>query len=320
MAIIASIDGPNRRIYLHADTADAEVHPVDIYKEMRTFRRTDENLRKYDLFLKAEGYVSKGGGKFTPILVTCLDGTRIVPYDSTHTLTITGEIINDDGTSGLDCFDKTLLTPTSVVDINYFPPQVEVIEVVSGSGVTEQDKLDIADRVWDEILTGATHNIASSAGRRLRALGDIVTASVSDAGATADSFITDLTENRDEFYDDQLIRFTSGNLIGHVRPILSYDGTTKTITVSETMIEAPDDGSDFDIIPTHVHPITQISQGVWDNLTAQEIETMIAELHKLQGLLVGKPMTVTPTSRDVDDISQVISGDGETSTTVTRQP
>lgn len=152
MAVIANIDGPNRLIYLHADTQNAEVHPVDIYKEMRTFRRTDENLRKYDLFLKAEGYVPKGGGKFTPILVTCLLGTRIVPYDATHELTITGEIITDEGTSGVACFDRSGLTPGVVVDINYVPPQVEVIEIVSGSGVTEQDKLDIADRVWDKTL------------------------------------------------------------------------------------------------------------------------------------------------------------------------
>ncbi|NIT55415.1 MAG: hypothetical protein GWN00_04010, partial [Aliifodinibius sp.] len=30
---------------------------------------------------------------------------------------------------------------------------------------------DIADAVWDEVLTGATHNIANSAGRRLREIG-----------------------------------------------------------------------------------------------------------------------------------------------------
>jgi hypothetical protein len=46
--------------------------------------------------------------------------------------------------------------------------------------------------------------------------------------------------------------------------------------------------------------------------------TEIHELHKLQGLHPDHPMTVTPTSRTVDTIEQTISGDGETSTTVTR--
>lgn len=160
MAVIANIDGPNRRIYLHADTKNAEVDPMDIYKAQRSLRRTDESLRRYDLFLGASGYTSKGGGKFTPKLTTCLSDvygllTEIVPYDETGTLTIIGEIISDKGTSGLACFDKTLLTPGVLVDINYFPPQVEVIEVNTGSGISEQDKLDIIGGVWAWIITGS---------------------------------------------------------------------------------------------------------------------------------------------------------------------
>lgn len=44
----------------------------------------------------------------------------------------------------------------------------------------------------------------------------------------------------------------------------------------------------------------------------------ITELHQLQGLDPDNPMTVTPTGRTVGDITQVISGDGDTSSTVTR--
>jgi hypothetical protein len=42
------------------------------------------------------------------------------------------------------------------------------------------------------------------------------------------------------------------------------------------------------------------------------------ELHRIHGLKSGEPMTVTPTSRVAGDISQTISGDGTTTTTVTR--
>ena len=48
------------------------------------------------------------------------------------------------------------------------------------------------------------------------------------------------------------------------------------------------------------------------------ITPMIDELHKLQGLDAANPMTVTPTSRVAGSISQTISGDGEMTTTVTR--
>ena len=44
----------------------------------------------------------------------------------------------------------------------------------------------------------------------------------------------------------------------------------------------------------------------------------INELWQLQGLDSDNPMTVTPTSRAAGNISQTISGDGETTSTVTR--
>ncbi|NIT61118.1 MAG: hypothetical protein GWN00_34420 [Aliifodinibius sp.] len=57
--------------------------------------------------------------------------------------------------------------------------------------------------------------------------------------------------------------------------------------------------------------------GLINGLTTAQ-ETWLDELYQLQGLKDGSPMTVTPTSRSVGGISQTISGDGETSTTVTR--
>lgn len=46
--------------------------------------------------------------------------------------------------------------------------------------------------------------------------------------------------------------------------------------------------------------------------------TTLDELHRIHGLKSGEPMTVTPTSRTAGTISQTISGDGTTTTTVTR--
>lgn len=144
----------------------------------------------------------------------------------------------------------------------------------------------ITDAVWDETLTGVTHNIPTSSGRRLRELGTVVSASVDDPAATLDSFITTLTETRDDFYNDQLIRFTSGNLEGYVRPILSYNGTTKTLVVAESMIEAPDNGSDFDLIPTHVHPIEQIASATWEEV-ATDHENDLTMGDRIRRILFG---------------------------------
>lgn len=49
------------------------------------------------------------------------------------------------------------------------------------------------------------------------------------------------------------------------------------------------------------------------------VQTLVDELHKLQGLDAANPMTVTPTARTAGAITQAIAGDGETTTTVTRQ-
>lgn len=160
MAVIDYIDGVNRDIYLHSDTVGASIHPIDIYKEMRELRRTNESLRVFSLFLEAKGNEDKGGGTATERYVVCKNGTRIIPYNVSHTLTVTGTIITDDGQSGISCFDRSPLSQSTIVDINYQPPQVEVITVSSGSGLSteEHDKLmavpsatSNADAVWNGI-------------------------------------------------------------------------------------------------------------------------------------------------------------------------
>lgn len=156
MTIIASIDGATRRVFLHADTVGSVIHPIDMYKEMRVLRRTTEALRNFDLFMKASGNDVKGGGKFTERFVTLLLGTRIVPFDTSQELTIIGTVITDDGLEGVSAFDRSSLSATSNVHINYVPPQVEVIQIDSGSGVTAQDKIDIANMNRDAILRTQT--------------------------------------------------------------------------------------------------------------------------------------------------------------------
>jgi hypothetical protein len=84
-------------------------------------------------------------------------------------------------------------------------------------------------------------------------------------------------------------------LQGHVRPILDYDGGTKTITVAEAMVAAPDNGSDFDIIPTHVHPLEQIGDSVWDeditthttaDSAGKEVQDIKRDVGDAQGLIL----------------------------------
>ncbi len=164
MTIIANIDGPTRRIFLHADTVNASVHPIDIYREMRALRVADESLRSFDVFIKAAGHETTGPGEFTARSVTLQLGTRIVPFDSSHELTIIGILLTDEGTKGIAAFDKTLLSGTSSVDINYIPPQVEVVEVATGGLTVEQSLklIEIHDRLDLNVVKPNTYNIDGS--------------------------------------------------------------------------------------------------------------------------------------------------------------
>jgi hypothetical protein len=92
-----------------------------------------------------------------------------------------------------------------------------------------------AAAVWDEILTGATHNIQNSAGKRLRTLASQVVYSGTaqgpgtgnnqiqlDTGASATNGI----------YDPSVIYIESGTGAGQVRLITQYVASTRTATVS----------------------------------------------------------------------------------------
>lgn len=156
--MIDHIDAINRKIYLDSSTVDATIQPIDIYREMRTLRQKDETLRPYDLFCKMGGGVPKNpsGTKRTERYLILLDGTLIVPYDTSHVLTVDGTIITDSGLEGVQTFDRANLSAGVEVDINYVPKQVEVIMVnTGGSSLTqeEHDKLySISDDVWSHTL------------------------------------------------------------------------------------------------------------------------------------------------------------------------
>jgi hypothetical protein len=131
----------------------------------------------------------------------------------------------------------------------------------------------IADAVWDEVLTGATHNVATSAGRRLRSLGgNAVSSAVDDPGAAATTtvFNTDLTE-ADGYWNEQLIYFTTGSLAGQCKPILEYLNASGQITLSDELTAAPANNDEFDILPAHIHPMTEISDAVWDDLVSSHV-------------------------------------------------
>ena len=122
----------------------------------------------------------------------------------------------------------------------------------------------LVDLIWDEPLTGATHNVATSSGKRLRQTTAFqqIDATVNDAAASTTTFITTLSSSVDNFYNDSMLVFTDGALAGQVRAIYDYIGATKTIILEEALTSAPVNGVAFAVVSLHIHPVSQIQSGL----------------------------------------------------------
>ena len=71
---------------------------------------------------------------------------------------------------------------------------------------------------------------------------------VADGGNTATTFKTDLTEGTTDYWKDVLILFTTGTLLGQVRKVVTYDGTTKFVTLSSALTSTPTAGARFVLV------------------------------------------------------------------------
>ena len=153
---------------------------------------------------------------------------------------------------------------------------VDTAEIGSaGAGLTNVTiNAASVDLIWDEVITTSAHNVANSAGKRLRQSTGLLQAesAVDDPGAaaTTTAFNTDLTE-ADNFWNDSLVVFTSGTLSGQAKPILTYTQASGAIVLDEALTSAPADNDEFTIYSTHIHSVSQIADGVWDEATSGHV-------------------------------------------------
>jgi hypothetical protein len=106
----------------------------------------------------------------------------------------------------------------------------------------------IADAVWDEVLTSATHDIGFSAGQRLRLL--ILSGDVAQAGSTANTIVLAATASAtDNIYNENIISIVGGTGAGQTRQITKYTGADTTATVDRDWEVTPDNTSVYEILP-----------------------------------------------------------------------
>jgi len=149
MALIDHIDGEARLIYLNDSTVDTELSILDLYKELNSLRASNDELKKYTNFMDGSGHKykgknAKGEERYTQRLFTMIKNAKIVPYNTSHILTITDTIITDDGQEGVYCFNRSVLDAGVSVDISYQPLQVEVITITTGGDGLDEKALHTA--------------------------------------------------------------------------------------------------------------------------------------------------------------------------------
>ena len=120
---------------------------------------------------------------------------------------------------------------------------------------TSMDQL--VDNIWDEILTGATHNIATSAGRRVRELGAYHIASGTAQGGAAHSITLAAADTAaDHIYNRNLIVILAGTGLGQTRTIVDFANATKVAVVDRNWWITPDATSEYTIIPDDTPLVT----------------------------------------------------------------
>jgi len=153
MATHVAYDTDKRIIYVTTAPTNGVVEldvKIDIYSDMKEDWRTDANLNKlkFPLAEPIGGNVTKPGKTISPYYFLRY-GWKMRPYEADHTLYLNNAYLLVAG--GGEPWVHTI--GDHMVNIRDTVPSDSITTiVVSGSGVTEQDKLDIADKVWEKEL------------------------------------------------------------------------------------------------------------------------------------------------------------------------
>jgi hypothetical protein len=144
----------------------------------------------------------------------------------------------------------------------------EGVNVVAG-GLYELP--DVANAVWDELLTGSSHNTPTSAGRRLRQINTPILLDGTSPGTNASTYIN-LDNDAvavDGNYDPAVIGIYEGTGAGQSRQIFEYDGTLRRAYVNRDWKVIPDATSKY--IMTSNSGDTHVNEGLSGGGTSNTI-------------------------------------------------
>jgi hypothetical protein len=132
----------------------------------------------------------------------------------------------------VDVFEQPGATPdigdTLVASILAYWNNIEFLP--SDSNVATISKSDESSEILKALMEGTPHG------------------AVNDASPSETLFETNLVQSADDYYNGAFVLFYTGTLSGQSRLIDDYDGTNKSITVSEAFTSTPSDEDKFVIL------------------------------------------------------------------------
>lgn len=161
-----------------------------------------------------------------------------------------------------------------------------VYDISVGGPGSDTDTVQLVDSfksipfdVWEEILTGAVHNVPTSAGRRLREIGFEIETGTAQAGAAQTITLEAAESSLDNFFDDREVGIVAGTGVGQVRTIRSYVGATRVATVNRPWQVVPDNTSEYVVGAQSGAGQFDVRQG-WTRLRAGDLFRGIIHLEK----------------------------------------
>jgi hypothetical protein len=129
----------------------------------------------------------------------------------------------------------------------------------------------LVDDIVDEVITGATHNVADSLGRRLREIhdGTVVEEETAQAGSASTITLAASANANDDFYNKSQLKIISGAGAGQTRSFKDYNGTTKVATACEDWVVTPDNTSKYVITGHACTAVFELNNGIYGLINAE---------------------------------------------------
>ncbi len=169
---------------------------------------------------------------------------------------------------------------------------------------------EIVNGVWDEGLTGSSHNTATTAGRRLREVSGataILQEGTAQAGAPGSITLASAAEaTEDEMYHDAYISLLGGTGAGQVRALLSYDASTRIASIHPNWAVNPSGDTEYIVSGCSQADVHSINESVTaaDNLALDYDGTGYTKANSKVGLLDATQASIDAIEADTDEMQQ----------------